>query len=396
MMFQRISRNNRLFMLGNFIFALSYGLWMNLRQLHLLALGATPAEIGGVFALVALAGGLLPLPAGLLADRIGPKRVIQAAWLIAAAGALAAALAPSWRVAGGGYILFMLCIAANPATVSYVLLNTAGEDDEGAAVMATVFASWPAAMLFAPAFGGWVAARVSIEADLWLGAAGLLAATAVLSLADNVRPERAAGSAQPRLVLRNGRYLRLALFFAVALAALYLGYALAPTFLKDARGFSAGYIGFLFSLSAAGTLVFRSVVIRFPAGWSFAILLGLACLGMVLLWQIPGRAGAAAAFFLLGAISTTWVVMQASIGDAVAEHVRGLALGITESLYYGGIALASWLAGQLYGITVAHDLPLMFGAAAVLLVVVVWLVQPEGIFSPAAARAAWSRQSGSG
>jgi hypothetical protein len=113
----------------------------------------------------------------------------------------------------------------------------------------------------------------------------------------------------------------------VALAALYLGYALAPTFLQDARGFSAGYIGFLFSLSAAGTLLFRSVVIRFPAGWSFAILLGLACLGMVLLWQMPGRVGAAAAFFLLGAISTTWVVMQASIGDAVAEETRGLALG---------------------------------------------------------------------
>jgi MFS family permease len=96
-MFRMISRNNRLFMLGNSVFALSYGLWMNLRQLHLLDLGATPAQIGGVFALVALAGGLLPLPAGLLADRIGPKRVIQAAWLIAAAGALTAALAPSWQ-----------------------------------------------------------------------------------------------------------------------------------------------------------------------------------------------------------------------------------------------------------------------------------------------------------
>jgi predicted MFS family arabinose efflux permease len=218
----------------------------------------------------------------------------------------------------------------------------------------------------------------------------------IVSLAGNVRPEQATGGHQPWSLLRNGPYLRLALFFAVALAALYLGYALAPTFLKDARGFSAGYIGFLFSVSAAGTLVFRSVVIRFPPGRSFAMLLGLACLGIVLLWQMPGRVGAAVAFILLGAISTTWVVMQASIGDAVAEHVRGLALGITESLYYGGIALASWLAGQLYGVTVAHDLPLMFGAAAVLVVVVVWVVRPEGIFSPAAAQAAWSRQSGSG
>src|SRR5574342_520906 len=99
-MLKSINRNNRLFMLGNFLFALSYGLWMNLRQIHLLDLGATPADIGTVFALVAIAGGLLPLPAGILADRIGPKRVILAGWLIAAAGALTAALAPTWTLAG--------------------------------------------------------------------------------------------------------------------------------------------------------------------------------------------------------------------------------------------------------------------------------------------------------
>lgn len=383
-MFKAISRNNRLFMLGNFIFALSYGLWMNLRQPHLLDLGATPAQIGGVFALVALAGGLLPLPAGMLADRIGPKRVIQGAWLIAAAGALAAALAPSWQLAGAGYIFFMLCIAANPATVSYVLLNTAGEEQEGAAVMATVFASWPAAMLFAPAVGGWIAAQWGTGADLWLGAAGLLAAAAIVSLAGSMRPERA-GGARPWLLLRNGAYLPLALFFAVALAALYLGYALAPTFLQDARGFPPGTIGFLFSVSAAGALLFRSVAIRYPPRLSFAILLGLACLGLILLWQLPGRVGAAAAFFLLGAISTTWVVMQASIGDAVAAETRGLALGITESLYYGGIALASWLAGQLYGLTAGHELPLVAGAAAVLLVLVLWLARLARGRAPAGA-----------
>jgi MFS family permease len=167
-MFKSITRNNRVFMLGNFLFALSYGLWMNLRQIHLLDLGATPVEIGTVFALVALTGGLLPLPAGLLSDRVGPKRVILAAWLVAAAGALTAALARTWLLASAGYVIFMLCIAANPATVSYVLLNTPDRDTAGSAerVMATVFASWPAAMVFAPALGGLTAAWLGIQAVL--------------------------------------------------------------------------------------------------------------------------------------------------------------------------------------------------------------------------------------
>jgi MFS family permease len=387
-MFKSISRNNRLFMLGNFLFALSYGLWMNLRQLHLLDLGATPAEIGTVFALVAIAGGLLPLPAGMLADRIGPKRVILAAWLIAAAGALSAALAPTWPLAGAGYILFMLCIAANPATVSYVLLNTSDQDREGSAerVMATVFASWPAAMIFAPALGGLIAERLNIQSDLWIGAAGLLAAVGVFARADNTQPTGVEGRSNPLVLAGNLTFVTLAVYFSIALTALYLGYALAPTYLEDARGFSTGFIGVLFSLSSVGTLLFRSVVIEFRPRLSFAILVGAAGLGTLGLWQAKGEVWTGAAFLLLGAISTTWVVMQTSIGRSVAEHVRGLALGITESLYYGGIALASWLAGQLYGRTPAHDLPLIVGSAAMLVVLVLWMILPLGRQSSKARR----------
>lgn len=379
-MFKSINRNNRLFMLGNFLFALSYGLWMNLRQIHLLDLGATPAEIGSVFALIALAGGLLPLPAGVLADRIGPKRVILGAWLLAFAGAFIAALAQTWSFAGAGYVIFMLCIAANPATVSYVLLNTADHEREGSAeaVMATVFASWPAAMIFAPALGGLIADGLNIQANLWIGAAGLLLAVGVFALADNTQPTRVKERSNPLVLVGNWHFVTLAVFFSIALTALYLGYALVPTYLEDVRGFSAGFIGVLFSLSSVGTLLLRSVVIEFRPRLSFAILLSAVWLGTLGLWQARSEIWIGAAFLLLGAISTMWVVMQASIGRSVAEHARGLALGVTEALYYGGIALASWLAGQFYAGTPEHDLPLIFGSAAMLIVLVLWVVLPLG------------------
>ena len=375
-----ISRNNRLFMLGNFLFALSYGLWMNLRQIHLLDLGATPGEIGTVFALVALAGGLLPLPAGILSDRIGPKRIILAAWLVAAAGALTAALAPTWPLASAGYIIFILCLAANPATVSYVLLNTPGRDQPGRAesVMATVFGSWPAAMVFAPALGGLIATRLGIQANLWIGAAGLVAATCVFALAGDTRPAAAAGRPDGLALLRNRPYVALAVYFAAALLALSVGYALAPTYLENARGFSPYAIGILFSLSSVGMLLFRSVIIKFEPRTSFAVLVAAAWLGLLALWQVRWTIGLGAAFVLLGAISATWVAMQASIGRAVPEPMQGLAFGLTEALYAGGTALASLLAGQLYERTPGHELPLIVGSAATLAVLMVWLVMPLG------------------
>ena len=377
-MFKSISRNNRLFMSGNFLFALSYGLWMNLRQIHLLDLDATPAQIGTVFALVSLAGGLLPLPAGILSDRIGPKRVVLAAWLIASAGTLIAALAHTWPLAAVGYIIFMLCIAANPATISYVLLNTTDQDREGSAerVMATVFASWPAAMIFAPALGGWIADRWSIQADLWMGTIGLLMAVGSFSLATDTQRTSVPGCSGPRVLLRNRQFIALAAYFSFAVMALYLGFILAPTYLEDAQGFSTGFIGVMFSLSSVGTLLFRNVVIKCKPRISFAVLVGAACLGTLALWQVKGQIWTGAAFVLLGAISTTWVVMQASIGRSVPEQVRGLALGLTESLYYGGVAVVSWLAGQLYGWTTTHKLPFIYGSVAMLIVLVVWTVVP--------------------
>ena len=379
-MFKSINHNNRLFMLGNFLFALSYGLWVNLRQIHLLELDATPAQIGTVFALVSLAGGLLPLPAGMLSDCIGPKRVILLAWIVAAIGALTAARANTWVFASAGYIIFMLCIAANPATVSYVLLNARDQGREGSAesVMATVFASWPAAMVFAPALGGWIADRSGIQTSLWIGAAGLLIAVGIFAFAQDTQPANGTGPSHPRALLSNREFITLAAYFTLSLMALYLGFILAPTYLEDAQGFSTGSIGVLFSLSSVGTLLFRNVVIKFEPRISFAILVGAAWLGTIVLWQLGGALWISVAFVLLGAISTTWVVMQPSIGRAVPENVRGLALGITEALYFGGIALVSWFAGQLYGWTPSHDLPLLYGSVAILIVLVLWALVPLG------------------
>ena len=194
--------------------------------------------------------------------------------------------------------------------------------------------------------GGLIADRQSIQTDLWIGAGGLLAAVGVFSLADNTQP---AGVTRrdPRLVARNRQFVRLAVYFSIA---------------------------------------FRSVVIRFRPRLSFAILLVASLLGTLSLWQTSGAAWYGAAFLLLGAISTTWVVMQASIGRSVPEHVRGLALGVTESLYYAGIAVASYLAGRLYVRTPAHELPLIYGSVAILIVLICWTAVPLGGHAPLLSR----------
>lgn len=333
-MLRGINRNNRLFMLGNFLFALSYGLWMSLRQLHLGDLGATTVEIGTVMGIVALAGGLLPLPAGLLTDRIGPKRVILSAWMIAIVGTIIAALATSWSMAGVGFAVFMLVIAANPATTSYVLLNASDDDHAGQAerVMATVFASWPAAMIFAPALGGLIADRWGITADLWIGALGFAAAIGSFALAADVRATRTEARVGFRTLLNNRRFLTLAAYFPLVMLTLYVGHMLLPTYFEGVRGYTTSTIGLLFSILAVGSLFFNYVVGKLRPRLSFIVLVGAVWVGIFLIWRTDNSLLMGVAFFMQGALSSFWLLSQATYGQLVTPQQRGSALGITETL----------------------------------------------------------------
>ena len=74
-MLRGITHNNRLLMVALFTWALGEGLWYyNLRQLYLVELGATEIQVGNVLALEAATRALMPIPAGLLSDRFGPRK----------------------------------------------------------------------------------------------------------------------------------------------------------------------------------------------------------------------------------------------------------------------------------------------------------------------------------
>ncbi|MFN8420426.1 MAG: MFS transporter [Anaerolineae bacterium] len=375
-MWSEINRNNRLFMLGNFLFALSDGLWMNLRQLHLGNLGATPLEVGSILGIVALAGSLLPLPAGILTDRIGPKRVILGSWLIAAVGTIIAALATDWYLASLGFGVFMLVIAANPATVTYVILNTDdqqhGNDGQAQRVMATVFASWPAAMIFAPTVGGLIAERWGIASAMWIATLGFVVSVAAFAFAKDVRPTQIEQRSDSRSLFGNQRFVALTIYYSLVLVALYLGYVLAPTYLEMMRGYSTADIGFLFSILSLGSLGFNIIVRRTRSQVSFVVLIVAIWVGTLLIWLTKNALVMTLAFALLGAISTMWLLAQSSFGQIVKPQQRGLALGITETVANGAVALASWLAGALYERTAAHDLPLIVGAITIGVAFVLW------------------------
>lgn len=375
-MLKKIGRNNQLYMLSNFLFAFGTGLWLNLRPLYLADLGAAPAQIGLALAIGGLSAGFMPIPAGIISDRFGPRRVIIFAWLVALLGAVLTALAPTWQLATLGIVVWSLTMAANPAVTSYVILSMPtelrGEHLEKA--FSWVFRVWPFAMLFAPAMGGWIANLWSIRTDLWIGAAAYLLALIVFFFTVEVRVEHAAKNLQLADLGKNRNYWILAGFFAVLVLAQQIGYNLLPNFLEDVGGFSQAQIGVLFSVSFLGAFLGNILVARVQPRTGFILLLMASWLGMLLLLASKRPFLAGIAFFLFGSLTTMWLIKAACSSRAVSDEKQGIAFGLIESISFLAMSAAAGIAGVLYGSTPAHTLPLLVSTIGIPLVYVSWLL----------------------
>jgi len=375
-MLKRIGRNNRLYMLANFLFAFGTGLWLNLRPLYLADLGATSEQIGLALAVGGFSGGFMPIPAGIISDRFGPRRVIIFSWLVALLGAVLTALAPTWQLATLGIVVWSLTWAANPAVTSYVMLSMPtelrGENLEKA--FSWVFRVWPFAMLFAPAVGGWIANLWGIRTDLWIGGAAYLLAMIVFFFTVEVRAENATVKFRFADLRNNRNYWILAGFFAILILAQQIGFSLLPNFLEDVGGFSQAQIGVLFSVSFLGAFMGNILIARVQPRTGFIILLIASWLGMLLLLAPIQPFLAGIAFFLFGSLTTMWLIKAASSGRAVSEENQGIAFGLIESLSFMAMSAAAGIAGVLYGLTPAHTLPLLVSTIGIPLVFVGWLL----------------------
>ena len=375
-MLKKIGRNNQLYMVANFLFAFGTGLWLNLRPLYLADLGAAPKQIGLALAIGGFSAGVLPIPAGIISDRFGPRRVMIVSWVMAFLGTILSALAPSWQFATLGIAIWSLTMAANPAVTSFVMLSMPvelrGENLEKA--FSWVFRVWPFAMLFAPAVGGWIANRWGIQTDLWIGGVVYLLATLILFITEEVKAEKTTIKFHFAALRKNRNYWVLAGFFTALVLAQQIGFSLLPNFLEEVASFSQAQIGVLFSVSFLGAFMGNILVARVRPRAGFIVLVIASWVGMLILLAPAQPFLAAIAFFLFGGITTMWLIKAACSGRAVRAADQGIAFGLIESFGFLATSAAAGIAGVLYDATPTHRLPILTSIIGIPLVFAGWLV----------------------
>ena len=329
-----------------FVWGIGEGMFFYFQPLYLQQLGADPLQIGAILGAAGLAMTIAHIPAGHLADRLGRRPMLWAAWIVGLLAAWLMALAPSLPFFVAGLLLYNFTAFVSSPLSSYV--TAARGNWPVARALTLISAMFNAGMVIGPVTGGWLADHFSLR-TVYFAAAGILVVSTGLVFLLRAQPRDGPDLDTPSVNLTsNRRYLGFLAVSFVVFFSLYLPQPMTPNFLQNERGFSFGRIGLVGTVGGLGNAVLSFALGALNARLGF--LLGQVFVGLFafLIWRGEGAWVYALAYFLLGGFRAARPLAAAQVRALVHSSQMGLAYGITETVNAMPLILAPPLAGYLY------------------------------------------------
>ncbi len=345
-----------LFVGGFATFAMFYGP-QPLLSLFGHAFGLTPAQASGVLSCTAGAMAIGLIPAGLLAQRFGPKPVMVASMVLGAICSLSCAVAPGYDSLLVLRALLGLSLAGIPAVASAYLAEEMDSRALGQAI----------GLIIAGNAAGGMSSRLvcGLLADLgsWrvaFAGLGVLGAVAAMEFWRSLPASRR--HRRRPLDARLAAADLVAVFGEPGLVPLFaLGLMLMGSFVSfyNYLGFRLGQAPFGLSHSAIGAIFLLYVVGMFSSPWGgrradrlgssrvLAWMLALSAAGLALTLAnalpaiIAGSALFTFGFFGAHSIASAWV-------GRLAKRSKSLAAAAYLSAYYLGASTLGWLGGHAW------------------------------------------------
>ncbi len=350
-----LGRDTRWVMASYCLWGVGEGLWLYMQPLYVKSLGATPAQTGLVLSMWGVARLVFILPLGVLADRTPSRRLMLPGWYAGLVGVLLIAVAPDWRWALPGFLFYGLSAVVIPVTNLYLTQSirhdpTRRPDLPIQASLTTLWAAYSFGLVVSPSVGGALGDVLGLRAVFLISTVGFALSTlAIRRTSDYPAPERPAHGYDYRGLLRQRSVQVAFLMVTLAFVALYVGVSLAPQYLEEVDGFSRASIGVFGSLNALGTTVLSLGLGRFSSqrGFSASLILAFLSFGLLLLtgaWPVV-----VVAYFLLGAYNAARPLAVSVISERVAEHQRGVAYALVDTLAGLAYLVGNVAAGALYG-----------------------------------------------
>jgi len=329
-----------------FTWGVGEGMFLYFQPIYLQQLGADPVRIGAILGGFGLMMTISHMPAGYLADRLGRRPVMQAAWVLGVLATWIMALAGSLPIFVSGLLLYGVTMFVLSPLYSYVTAAR-GKLSVGRA-LTLISAAFNLGVVIGPVLGGYIGEVAGLRQTYFIAGWIFIVSTIVIFL---IRPQPV-DTPTPEMrgnawLLNQRAFAYLGIVF-LAMFATYLPQPLSPNFLQNQRNLSLGQIGQLYSMSSIGVVVLNLALGQLPARVGF--MLGQAAVGLfaLLLWQGSGLPWYLIGYFLLGGYKTARSLATAQMQEFVHSAKMGLSYGLTETVSSTAMILSPILAGYLY------------------------------------------------
>ncbi len=356
-----------------FAWGLGEGLFIFFQPIYLEKMGADPILIGTILGGFGLAMTISHIPAGYLADRIGRKPLMVAAWFTGAVATWIMALAITLPLFVIGLFLYGMTLFVMSPLQSY--LTAARGNLSVGRVITLVSAGYNLGAVIGPLLGGRIGDQFGLRQTYIVAGVIFFISLIVISFIRPQPVERLEKFDGNKQWFFSSRYLVYMGVIFLSFFAMYLPQPLTPNYLSNQGGFDLSQIGFLFSVSSIGVVALNLLFGSMPALRGF--LLGQAAVAIftLVIWWGSGLPWYILGFFMLGGFKTARNLGMAQVRELVPSAKMGLAYGFSETVGATAVILAPIIAGFLYTRN-----PISFYAVGFGLIVI--SIYVSGRFSP--------------
>lgn len=371
-----LTRDLRLIYISIFTQGFGYGLYFYLAPLYARSLGATPVQVGLIYATFYLLAAVVAIPGGLLADRYPLKKVITFVWLMIIPAGIFYLIAISWQYLVIANAFAGISMMNSPAVAVYI----AKKAEKGRLVRAytLVYSSFAAGMVLSPALGGFIASMINFRVVFAISTILFLISSVVIFFISKEKPVSKKGEGKIFSILSQRGFSITLVYFSLIFFVIYISQPFLTTFLHEVRGTSLATIGVLGAFSSLGAALIGPFMghLADAYGHKEAMFGGLSflLLGIVLLLSFNFIAIIFIAFIFFGVVEGFYNLSGAIISKQIEELPAGLAFGFFRSITSGFSFLGPYLGGVFFDIS--PEIPFIVTGLAVLNLILFTIAGP--------------------
>ena len=303
-------------------------------------------QIGLVLGAFGFSMAITHIPAGRLADRMGRRPLLVAAWLLGLVSTLVMGLALALPVFLIGLFGYGLTAGVSSPLSSYV--TAARGNWPIGTVLSLTTATFGLGMALGPITGGWIGDSYGMRMSFLVAAAIFVVSNIFIFLIARQPIDRHNPEAPPPNLMSNRRFVILMGVLAFAIFSMYLSQPLTPNFLEGVRGLSLSETGIIFTAGALGNSMLAMLFSRVPPRRGFLFAQALVILFALFIWKGTSLPVYVLGYFLLGGFRAGRPMVMAQARELVHDSQMGVTYGVMETIGAVIFILTPPLAGILF------------------------------------------------